>query len=301
MKVYLEPTTNSRGIMRVRNALVKYAPSWVEVVDNASHADFEIIHVYGRIKTTTDRVNGLRYLKKPYAMIQYALKSTMRPSSLDWLFMWQGAKVVWSYYDLKQQLVDDSGSSGMLNNMLNNKFNFYYAPLGVESSIFDAKSLFKGKKAFVVLASSQHALSEGARECAFATKRVGGRMFFLGHELRRGPDIVCKSDLTDQELVGYYTNSRFVCGLRRCEGFELPVIEGAMCGARPIVFDRPEMREWFGDFAIFIPELGRNETIDHLESIFRSSIPEITKEEKDIIIKRFDWHTIINGFWEKLL
>ena len=289
MKVYLEPHTNSRGILRVRDALVRFAPKEVEVVSSENEADLVILHVFGRNTTSHNRAGRLQKQGKPYGVIQYCLRSTMRPNTFDWMVMWQKAQVVWSYYDLFR-LSDEDKTRG--------EFNFYHAPLGVDGEVFNSKQLFRP---YTIVASAQHALSESVRECAYATKRVNGRMFHVGHELRRGEDIVCKSNLTDEELAYVYSTSQFVSGLRRTEGFEFPVIEGALCGARPIVFDRPEMRHWFGQFAIFIQEGSRDSVIDNLEMIFRQGSTPVEEWQKALIREKFNWQYIIDGFWRRIL
>lgn len=296
MKVYLEVGNNSRGLLRVRDALVRYAPPSIQVVHRSQDADLDIIHVYGRHDAIERRINKLRANNKPYAMIQYCLRSTMNPSTNDWLGMWLDAKAVWSYYDLNQLAIEDQNKDG---NRFYRTFYQYHAPLGVDSEFIN--SIWEGKRKYVILASSQHALSEGARECAFAAKRVGKPMFFLGHELRRGPDIVCKTNLTDLELSDAYSQCRYVSGLRRVEGFELPVIEGALCGAVPIVYDRPEMRKWFNDFAIFIKEGSRQEVIDQLAELFQRTPSPINTDMRYVIQQRFNWQTIIRGFYDRIL
>lgn len=285
--------------MRVVDALYKYAPSNVQVVDNQSESDFEIIHAYGRHDAIERQTNKLQKKGKPYAMIQYAVRSTIRPKATDWQYMWSRAKVVWSYYDLFQLLKEDLGDYPSLVKMMEYPpFEFYYAPLGVDPEVFQETSVIKR---FIIGATSQHALAEGVRECAFASKRVDREMFFLGHELRRGPDIVCRQNISDEEVGEYWSQCKYISGLRRVEGFELPVIEGALCGARPIVFDRPHYRKWFGDFAIFIPEGPREEVIDNLEEIFNHGSFWVSYDEKAIIRERFNWETIITNFYKKIL
>lgn len=298
MKIYLEPETNSRGIMRVRDALEKYMPKGFETVQKAEDSDLEIIHVFGRHDAIERRVRRLQSKNKPYAMIQYCLRSTMHPSTHDWISMWEKAKVVWSYYNLPELCREDEmGDSLGDGSYIIPGFSFYHAPLGVDADVFVET---KAPKKFMIAACSQHALAEGARECAFAVKRVGGSMFFLGHELRRGPDIVCKDNLSDEEVAQYFSQCQYISGLRRVEGFELPVIEGALCGARPIVYDKPHYQEWFGDFAVFIPEGPRDSVINRLEQIFTDDVSPVTEEEKEMIRDRFSWSKIINGFYNKL-
>ena len=102
-------------------------------------------------------------------------------------------------------------------------------------------------------------------------------------------------------MADYFSQCQFVSGLRRIEGFELPVLEGALCGARPIVFDQPHYKHWFKDFAVFIGEGSREEVIDSLESVFRIGAIPVSENEKALIRERFNWYKIIRGFWERIL
>lgn len=294
MKVYLEPHTKSRGILRVRDALVRFAPKEVEVVSNENEADLVILHVFGRNTTSHNRAGRLQKQGKPYAVIQYCLRSTMRPNTFDWMVMWQKARTVWSYYDLFR-LADEDKTRG--------EFNFYHAPLGVDGDVF--KDTFVAQipgagRPYTIVASSQHALSESVRECAFAVQRVDGKLIHIGHDLRR-PNTSHYQNVSDEFLADMYSNATFVSGLRRVEGFEFPVIEGALCGARPIVFDRPEMRHWFGQFAVFIPEGTRSEVIDSLESVFRRGASPVEEWQKALIREKFNWKYIIEAFWGRIL
>lgn len=292
MKVYLDPGTDSRGIVRVCDALIRYAPNEIQFVTDPRDSDFEIIHVYGRYDSIMRRAASLDRKKKLFAVIQYAIRSTIHPNVGDWVELWKRAKVVWSYYDLLEYMKEDRVGTYWYD------FNFYYAPLGVDPEVFKEISQ---DKPFIIGASSKHALAEGARECAFAAKHVYRRMFFLGHELRRGPDIECHSNLSDDQVAMCWSKCRFISGLRRVEGFELPVIEGALCGARPIVFDRPHYRKWFDEFAIFIPEGPRDQVIDNLEEVFTGFYGGIVETDKMLIRERFNWETIISNFWKEII
>lgn len=297
MRVYMEPGTNSRGIKRVYDALKRYAPESLEFVLTPEKADLEIIHIFGRHDAVKQRISALKSIKRPYAMIQYCLRSTIYPNTRDWIDLWKDAKLIWSYYDLPALCRED----GLLFNAIEEVFwgNFYYAPLGVDLEVF--KETKYPKRKYIVGASSQHALTEGVRECAFAAKEVGQSMFFLGHELKRGNDIICESNLTDAEVADRWSQCKFISGLRRIEGFEQPVIEGALCGAMPILFDRPHYRKWFSEFAIFIKESPREQVIKDLTYIFDNYVPIVTEENKKLIRERFDWEKIIKGFWDIIL
>jgi len=298
MKVYLEPQTDSRGIMRVRDALIRYAPKEIEL-SSLGECDLAILHVFGRNTSTHETVQWLRTHEKQYAVIQYVLRSSMRPNTKDWIDIWNDAKLVWSYYDLVALCKEDELGYFHEDSWEMEAFPFYYAPLGVDGSVFFDRLL--GHDTFKILASAQHALSESVRECSFAVKKINKKMIHLGHELRRGKDIFCIKGISDVRLAEYYSQCEFVSGLRRIEGFEFPVIEGAMCGARPIVFDRPEMRHWFKEFSIFIPEGKREQVIESLVDTFRYGAMPVTEDEKKLIAARFNWETIIKGFWERIL
>lgn len=295
MKVCLEPANSSRGIMRVRDALVRYAPKNIEIVKTPDQSDLTILHVYGRHDKVKRQIKWLKEHHKAYAMVQYSIRSTMRPSVLDWVRMWQEAKVVWSYYDLQALALEDIGSQ--IHDM-----NFYHSPLGADPEVF-YKRKTKGNRHFVMAACSQDYLVESAREIVIAAERLNKQVFFLGKELNKD-NVICKTGITDEELAGYYSDCAFVSGLRRVEGFELPALEGLLCGARPIMFDTPHYRQWFNDLAIFIPEVPREVTIDLLEKIFtigNAGYPSVTSSEIDIARERFDWQKIIKGFWQRVL
>lgn len=294
MKVYLEPHSDSRGLLRVRDALIRYAPASIEFVKEQGECDLAILHVFGRHTSTGKTIKWLKDHGKSYVMIQYCLRSTMRPNTKDWIEMWRGAKLVWSYYDLPALCSKD----GMLYGG-KREFPFYHAPLGVDAGIFYERPFVRGE--FVIATCSQHALSESVKESVIAAKRLGYKVFHLGHKLRRGDDIVCISGIDDETLAGYYSRSFYVSGLRRVEGFELPAAEGILCGARPILFDQPHYRKWYDGLAVFIPEESREDVTDSLEDVFRSQFIPVTQSEIQEARRRFNWQTIMTGFWERIL
>lgn len=300
MKVYLELPVQSRALQRVYDALIRYAPSHIEVVKWPNEADLIVLHVVGRNDATEKKVNWAKEHKKQYAMIQYCLKSTMKPNTTDWFEMWNDSQLVWSYYDLNQLIYEDSGRNPDSKDFL---VNFYHAPLGVDTDIFYDRKSALGHDDLIIVNHSQDYLQESTKECVVAANRLNKKMLYLGEELNRGENILCRTNLTNNELAYAYSSSLFVSGLRRTEGFEMPVIEGAACGARPIVFDRPEMRKWFNEFALFIPEEPREKVIERLVDIFESGENSdlLDRDEVELIKERFNWETIIQGFWEGIV
>lgn len=288
VKVYIATPREDWVLRKVLWHLASYAPGSVEIVDKEADADLVVLHVIGRRDATHRRTRRLLDRGQRYAMIQYSLRSTMRPHTSSWLPLWRGAVVTWSYYDLEARCAEDWTPFD---------FRFYYAPLGADSEIFWPR---KKERQYVIGTSGHSAVTEGVREAAFATKRVGRSMLHLGLELNRGPDIVCKSGVGDDVLASLLSECDFVAGLRRTEGFELMAAEGLLCGARPICFDRDHYRQWYEPWAVFIPEASRDEVISSLEAVFREGAQPVTEEERLAASERFDWQSIIAGFWERV-
>jgi glycosyltransferase involved in cell wall biosynthesis len=153
-----------------------------------------------------------------------------------------------------------------------------------------------------ILTSGYVAESEGVREAAEAMKRVGLEGYHLGPPMNLGSHVRCLLGMGDETLARMYSECKYVAGLRRVEGFELPAAEGLLCGARPILFDAPHYRDWFHRWGIFIPEGDSAQVTDSLEDIFRR-LPDLPVEDGEIAEARklFDWGRIIPAFWSEVL
>ncbi len=283
MKVYLQPPrVNSLSLKRVARALTQYKPDWVEIVDSEADADLVVLHVIGR----QDQILKQAAKTKSYAVIQYAIRSTMRPETEGWIPLWQNAKLVWSYYDLPYLCYEDGSSHW---------FPFYHAPLGVDERFIAEER----DREFRIMTSGQSYLTESVRECIIAARETDGLIFHLGDELNQEKTF-CMTGIPDGALIDVYSRCQYVSGLRRIEGFELPAAEGLLCGARPIMFDKPHYGQWFSDFAIFIPENSRQEVIQSLKNVFLSEYVPVSQEEIEAARKLFNWKTIVEGFWKGL-
>ena len=146
-------------------------------------------------------------------------------------------------------------------------------------------------------------MQEGVRECDIATHKLDGELFHLGPTFGR---MVSRAQhemgITDDELVARYNDCQFVSGLRRHEGFELPAAEGLLCGARPILYDQPHYRDWYAPWAEFIPESeDRDQRAADIEAVLRRGARPLTKDELTAAAARFDWSTIVSGFWTRIL
>lgn len=289
MKVYVTPPANlSRAMTRVATALAFYAPPDIDIVADRTQADLEVLHVIG-----IDGLDDAMTRAASCAIIQYCTKSTSEPNGDMWRASWERARLVWSYYDLSPF---GGGTT----------FNFYYAPLGVDPIFATPRRLSNARDIGVMTSgyvSSSH--GEAIQEVATAATSLGKTVVHLGPRIVQGMDRIHDGwssvhGIDDATLVSYYSRSQWVSGLRHIEGFELPALEGLLCGARPVLFDREEMRQWYDGHAVFIPECHGPALVDVLTEVFRSEPELVSGAERHAVSSRFDWATIARGFWSQL-
>jgi glycosyltransferase involved in cell wall biosynthesis len=147
--------------------------------------------------------------------------------------------------------------------------------------------------------------AEAIEEAVMAAERAGLTSLHLGPKnvagMTQRPFMWRTTQgIDDERLAALYRRTSWVSGLRHVEGFEMPAIEGLACGARPILFDRPDMRQWYGDLAVYVPECSRDDLIDCLIPILESPPAPVTKEERTRALRRFNWQRIAAGFWSAL-
>lgn len=286
MKVFAEADRADFAIHRVVNAIKKYAPSAVEFTGIEKTADLVILYAYGHRRHTKYHVDRLREKGKRSAIIQLSIRSTPNPNTKDWIYIWRKAELVWSYLNLPKLCKEDGNKAN---------FDFYYAPLGVDSKIFKET---KSRRKFIIAntGTGSRSSNECKNEVISAARTLGKNIFQLGYGPRS--DVAYSNGMDDKMLANYYSRCEFVSGLRRVEGFELPVIEGLLCGARPICFDRPHYRHWFDKLAEFIPE--DNNVSESIRKLFVKGTKPVSEEEKKYVKTHFNWKTITKGFWKRL-
>jgi len=289
MKVCLEvlPRKLSRAMYRTAEGLANAAPPEVEIVDRPEDADLQILHVIG--------AGSLDHLRcDRYAVIQYCYKTTeWGDDPAAWSAFWSGADLVWSYYDLSADVPRET--------------SFLLLPLGV-SPVFCESATDQPERSIGVVSSGfvSGPKAEAIEEVAIAAGRAGLTVLHVGPNQIEGmerPDGNWQScsGLEDEDLRGVYHKSRWVSGLRHVEGFELPVIEGLVNGARPIVFDRPETRRWFNGFAEFVPECSGEKLVEILVELFSRPPRPVTTEDRIVAATVFDQNVISRLFWRSLL
>jgi hypothetical protein len=266
MNVSINPYHPSRAIARIDVNLRAHLPSgmtWTEPDD----ADLLVFPVFGRHDHVAIWADYIKKEGRKYALIQLSLKSTRNPDPADWLELWQGAVCVWSYYYLP------------------GKFNFYHAPLGADPAIFHPLNI---NRSYVVGTTGNYPRTECLFEVEKAAREAGQRMLKI-------------HSVSNEELNHQYNQCYYMSGLRHKEGFELPAAEGMLAGARPILFDTPDFRQWYDGIAEFIPEDNILATINNLTRLFKSSPLQVSPKEIMLARWRFDWGRVVTGFWERCL
>lgn len=289
MKVYCESDRADRAIARIITAVKTYAPPSIEFVTDESQADVVILYVYGFRRHTKNRIHKIQQTGKKYALVQLCLRSTPNPNTTDWLPLWESAEVVWSYYNLPELCQKDGNTS---------HFNFYYAPLGVDTQVFHETP---SERKFIIVStgSGSRFSQEYKNEVLSVAHALGKKVFHLG-EGDNSEKITYSNGMDDTTLASYYSQSLFVSGLHKIESFELPVLEGLVCGARPICFDRSECHYWFKDLAEFIPEDTRARVAESVRRVFLKDARPVSQAEKKYVKSHFNWKTIVSEFWKKI-
>lgn len=269
------PENLSRAMFRVAEQLTLHAPSDVRIVKD--QFDMVILHVIDS-EGLPDLVDKYLDAGIRVAIIQYCFQTTRRKDVAFWKPIWEKCELVWSYYDLPDAP------------------RFYKSPLGVDE-MFTPRDL---PRLDLAMSSGYVAWSECLTEVAQAVQANGGTMIHLGPNLNLPGLVRYHLGISDLQLSRLYSSSRYVTGLRREEGFELPLAEGLLCGARPVTFDQPHYRAWFSEFAEFIPEGPPEEVLGHLTELFSTAPRPVSPEEMALARQRFNWETICKGFWERV-
>lgn len=281
MKVYLKPHRNIPCLHRIANALEKYAPDWVEVTNVPDEAELMVMQITGRHDHRTIEGRNLKAKGKKYAVIQLVLGSCRNPDPADWLELWSGAEVVWSYYDLPGE------------------FNFYHAPLGIDP---DAWYIEDRERDYIIGSMGNYYKQEciGEIQTALWYSKQKARAVHIGENFNQHPLTDFLYKLNDAELRSVYNRCRWFSCLRRKDGFELPALEAILCGARPVMFDTPNYKQWFDGLVTFIPEEPPEKVFGSLVKLLKSGPPAVTEEHRRAVMERFNWKNIIEGFYARI-
>lgn len=316
MRVYVDPIpTLGIAMRRTAQALKATAPDWVEIVDDPASADLQVLHavdLHVRQHLVAPRyavmMHCLDYVADP-AGTGDNLPITSAPGVEPWAEVWQDATVVWSYYNLARRPFQWEGRSDHLGTAIpsgeRTAPHFYYAPLGVDGATFVKTQVGNRPVACVTTGYVSGPRAEAIEEVALAAAHGNWQVRHLGPSqvggmTARVPGWSAVSGISDAELVALYNSTRYVSGLRHGEGFELPVIEGLACGARPICFDLPCYRAWFDKYAAFVPPSHGGPLVDRLIEVLQRPPRPVLPEERRALLQQFHWPSIAVGFWRAI-
>lgn len=272
---------------RVEKEFKRFAPEDIRFVGryDIGEADVIIVQFIGR----DGLVDYLVEAGRPYVVIVYCITPGSNLSDLGSTFdywMLKNACCAYSFHPLTEM--------GFTGNLLT-------GALGVNPETFYVEPAVE--RSNTVIGTGWVAASEGLKEIYTAAKRSGGKMVHVGCSLTKEcGDIfedafyVRYERVTDDKLRELYNSCKYVSGLRRSCGFELPVLEGLLCGCRPICFNNRYYTRWFKDFAIFVSETF-DRLVDDLAAVFLSDYRPVTKDEIAYVVENFSWHKIAQTFW----
>ena len=283
MNVYLGPQKwMGKGIIRVAEALETHKPDSVRIVWDRDKADLEIVHVVGCGSLPADL--GVR----PYGIVQYCFATTEQPTADFWVPIWKKARAVWSYYELPGQ-----------------GFKYLHQPLGVDPAIFHNRhnghenGHYRNGREYIIATHGYVAETEGVRECHTAAARLDLPAAHLGPNLGQGGDTF--NGLSEEDVAALWSRSERVAALRRVEGFELPGLEGLLCGARPVAFDASHYREWYGPHAEYVPECTPEELTRILVDLLSVPPEPVADWEREAVKETFCWPKLTAAFWGAIL
>lgn len=279
--------------VRIAQALASHAPDWVRLVQDAAQADVQIVQA-----STLDVRRGIK--AKRYAVIQHAHRFEHRHGTRQeivvpknfpaWETVWRKALAIWSPYDIASELAGKSIA------------RLHHAPFGVDLAVFrpsgtrrDVGIITSGASNFAEAIAEPAA---AAHKCSLTTVHSGPWEVDGMAAAMPGRSIL--NSQTDNELAAVYSRALWVSGLRHQEGFELPPLEGLACGARPVVFETPDNRSFYGDHAVYLPHCKSDELVEYLTKLMEDGPMPVSAEERQQVQERYDWATLARGYWQQL-
>lgn len=259
-------TLDTITLWRVRKQIEDTAPEWVEFTKNEYRADAQIILAIG--------AGGVAALaeKVPTIMLQLCYKTAHGGSEEFWNNLWGKCLMVGSYFDLKAP-------------------NFVRFPMGYDPDVFYRDESVPKKYDAIVFGEV-----DGDEEIKSVVEAFDVVAHISRTDLGFGIGYVQYNNIPDARLRSVYQKSKYCIGLRRTEGFEMPIVEGAACGCIPITFDLECYRHWFDSMAFFIdPDEDVRARLNSLKNTDAWwHVPGMDD------VKRFEQQIAWTPFWAKL-
>jgi hypothetical protein len=282
MIVYAEvsPPWMGRVMHRINGEFKRHAPAGVRFTTVPGSADVQVLDVIG--SGFVEEVRCKRFVLQVQGFLP-----GWSPERDFWLDWFTRAELVVSFNDLPEILKSDD-------------FNFLRMPWGVDPGVFYPRQ--HRKRSACIFTSGYDPALEAILECREAARQANQPMIHLGPVLPTldEPGIVVVNGISDDELAGWYSEAHRVSGLRRGAGLELPALEGLACGARPVLFDTPEYRYWYGGHAEYVAEGTFDEVRDAVLALMRTTPRPVSDGERREFLSRFSWQEIMRTYWARI-
>lgn len=286
-----------QGGTRIRNSLIRYAPQDIEFVDNMEEADFVIFHHQYR----QDLDFFMHNCNKPMIFLISELQNSKE--YFKQFFSNPLLKMTYTFHPLRHLgYVDD-----------NDRTNHVLGAWGFDENLFDANpyDVVRTDRDNMIMAFGFYDSEHYTPQYMAVRQVFNGKMMHVDIKkwdfLRQGLFFDERHHwynewVSDEDLIKLYQSCKFVSGLRSGAGFEVPILEGLVNGCRPICFDNIYYRQWFNDFALFIPEEFDVDMTNNLVNIFRDyDSHKVTTDEIKHVREKFKWETIATNFWKEVM
>lgn len=277
IRVYFETGIHSLWNKDNEENLKRYAPPQIEFTNDYSTADIQILNV-------TRLADKYLILNKNYIVLAHCFGEWSEEPHEAYNDIFQKARLVYSQLDLSKHP----------------NINFMRGPWGVNTNIFYNINP-SGKRPFQITCTGSVASTEGLSEVFTTCTNMNKQMCHLGPRLFEGNNYYCPGFVDHNRLLEIYGSSLYINAMRRIEGFEKTVAEGILCGARPICFDNPIYKYWYGDLVEYVREGSHDEVIKDLTDLFNKPLRKITPEEQKLVMSKFGWIGVARKFWDRFL
>lgn len=284
IKIFAPLSTDWGVVMqRITYDFQRNAPDWVKFVNTYEEADMVFWHILAPRDLPKD---------KPCLIFFHCFGLDEGEQIMSgFVDMFRQAKMVYSYYPLEKFLPTMEG------------INYMRRPWGVDANLF--YKMPEVKKTYTCLATGYVASTEAIMELYRACEAVNGKLLHVGGPLDAEVGVLNPIfyerviGLTDDDMRRAYNSCHWTSALRRHEGFELPAIEGLLCGSQPICFDIPDFyNHWFSDFATFIPHASVGKVTEELIKLFKTT-PLISQDKIDKVKEEFNVNKLAGEFWQE--
>jgi len=293
MRVYFPHDPRlSRAFERIRQAFIKHAPPGTEWVQNPHHDAVHVIHWMGQNPAQHTARDEILFSQPTLPLSSRYVIFLHCPNWPYPQFEDQFRKLVQGALLVVTHTPEFLSFRGTIENC-----SVHITPWGYDPQTFYKMSV---PKRYTILTTGYSAEQEAVDSVIDACYRCSFSVFHVGRlsgYMSPTPTFTSRENVPDHELRLLYSQARFVSGLRREGGFELPLVEGYACGCQPITFDHYGSRRWFRDFAILVPILPQDELTRHLMGILGEKVDVTPRPE---ILERFQWSKIMREIWEKL-